>query len=366
MKKEPKLVYAQGLDSLLRHANHWDDLLERSSSHHVFLSSGWLSAAATSYTSMRDLVWIGAWRSGMLLGALALCVQGQSARFLGDGPSDYLDFVFEKSLSESERTSLTSRMLALLVRHRPEVHTLHFRRVPSAQNTPARLMNLGKWRTTVLLEMPAPTMDMVAAPRALKKKSLRRHENRLRRQGDLSFFSSRASEEVSGRLDAFFDQHVRRWKDTPSPSLFLSFEERAFYRQVARNLSASGHLRYLEVLLDGKPVAAHFGMSFGGRFTWYKPSFDPLWSKYSPGEVLLKRLIEEAQAEGAQEFDFTIGDERFKSRFETRRRAVVDLHVTRSRWEWAKARGAREARLLGKEMLSPRAREWVKQALRRV
>ena len=32
----------------------------------------------------------------------------------------------------------------------------------------------------------------------------------------------------------------------------------------------------------------HFGFEYGGRFIWYKPTFDMQYEKHSPGEVLIR------------------------------------------------------------------------------
>ena len=61
------------------------------------------------------------------------------------------------------------------------------------------------------------------------------------------------------------------------------------------------------------------------RSFWYKPSFDPAFARRSPGEVLLRALIEQAHVEGATYFDFGLGDEAFKARFATERRPLLTV-----------------------------------------
>jgi hypothetical protein len=48
---------------------------------------------------------------------------------------------------------------------------------------------------------------------------------------------------------------------------------------------------------------------------WYKPAFDIDFRQHSPGEVLIQSLIRYARDHELEEFDFTRGDEAFKSRF---------------------------------------------------
>ena len=173
-------------------------------------------------------------------------------------------------------------------------------------------------------------MDMIAADQALRKKSLNRHERGLERRGKLTAETYTTADEIRPALDSFFEQHVQRWTDTESPSLFLDGTNRDFYRRVVEYLDQTNILRFTRVALDGKMVAAHFGFYYADRYTWYKPTFDPSLKKLSPGEVLIKKLIERAKIDEAREFDFTIGNEKFKHRFATNIRNVVTVHVTDS------------------------------------
>lgn len=184
-------------------------------------------------------------------------------------------------------------------------------------------------------------MHMSAADAASRKKSLKRHTNKLARQGALRFVTLTRPAEVDARLHTFFEQHVAEW-GTGTPSIFCDPANREFYHALVARLAPTGAVRLLEVVLDGAVIAAHFGFVYGGRFTWYKPTYEPAYSRFSPGEVLLKRLIEEATHEPVVEFDFTVGDEAFKLRFATSIRTVVDLRVDRSA-----GGAARYARFLG-------------------
>jgi CelD/BcsL family acetyltransferase involved in cellulose biosynthesis len=80
-------------------------------------------------------------------------------------------------------------------------------------------------------------------------------------------------------------------------------------------MSGQGWLRFDVLLLDGRPLAFHFGFEYRNRFFWYKPTFDTAWAGYSPGEVMLKFLLQDAIDRELSEFDFTVGDEPYKYRF---------------------------------------------------
>jgi CelD/BcsL family acetyltransferase involved in cellulose biosynthesis len=95
----------------------------------------------------------------------------------------------------------------------------------------------------------------------------------------------------------------------------------------------------------------------------YKPSYEPEFAKSSPGQVLLKHLFEVARDEKADEFDFTVGNETYKSRFATKRRDVIDVHLTDSRMRALARRLRVRARETGERLIGT---ERVNAALRRL
>lgn len=321
----------RSLGPLFEQNGRWDQLLAVAKANTVFLTSGWLRAWNETYGRGANLVVPQIWRNGDLIAAAALHESNGVIRFAGTGPSDYLDLVIASSLNEQA----ASRAAAALVSSAKDA-CARFRcflldRMPIengsfsalAEHTPAcHATRLG----TVL----APSMDMWAAEENLQKKSLRRHERALQKQGNVVTETFTRAHDILPRLEAFFDQHARRWQKTPYPSLFRNEVARAFYRTLTAYLDPAGVLRFTEIRLNGQLAAAHFGFFHGGRFIWYKPSFEPALARHSPGEVLIKHLIERARAEGAAELDFTIGEEAFKYRFATKTREIVTLHITDS------------------------------------
>lgn len=164
----------------------------------------------------------------------------------------------------------------------------------------------------------------------LNKKSLKRHTNWFKAQGDLTFRHLDTQEEMLGRLDLFFEQHIGRRSITQAPSQFKFENQRQFYRSLVKQMAPQGWLRFFEVSLDGKPIAFHIGFEFAKKYYWYKPTFDVKYSKKSPGEVLLKGLMQYAVDRKLSEFDFTVGNESFKYRFSNRIRRLHQLRAFRS------------------------------------
>lgn len=169
--------------------------------------------------------------------------------------------------------------------------------------------------------MPAPVMDLAGQPdRALAaagKKSLRRGEKALRREGTLEVRQFTDGAEILHQLDEFFDQHVSRWAGTSSPSPYRDPGERARVLELTLALAATGWLRFTRLEWNGRAIAYDYGTCFGGRYSTRASTFSVDLARYSPGQILLRHLVLAAIEEGARTFDFGLGDQPYKLRLAT-------------------------------------------------
>ena len=168
-------------------------------------------------------------------------------------------------------------------------------------------------------QIPAPALRVAGnesgVVAATRKQSLRRHERYFTQSGTLTVTHFTDGAEIHPQLEEFFAQHVERRRATPHPSLFEEPRAREFYRRMTQLAADTGWLRFTRVEWDSKPVAFHYGSCYRGRYLYGIPSFDIGLARRSPGEVLLRHLLLDALEEGADVFDFGIGDEQYKYRF---------------------------------------------------
>ncbi len=322
-------------------ATDWDALLAHSDANIVFLTSGWLRAWHETLGRGATVLFGHVRCDGQLIGAAAFQMSRGVIEFAGKGPSDYADFIIHESVGEPLRAAIIARLLQLARQETPGFRYFKLGRLQPESKTPhAITAHVYGFHGTAIGHVDAPFMDMRHVDDRLRKKSLRRHERGLERRGIVTVETLVAPDDVLPQLDQFFfDQHVARWKSADVASLFTQSVNRDFYRAATRRLGATGQIRFMVIRLDGAPIAAHFGFLQAGRFIWYKPCFDPALAKLSPGEVLIKKLLERAHEERAIEFDFTIGSEPFKYRFSSGVREVFYLHVTDSQFTAIARRG---------------------------
>jgi CelD/BcsL family acetyltransferase involved in cellulose biosynthesis len=264
-------------------------------------------------------------------------------RFIGcsNNASDYLDFVIDPETPEA-----LSKILGELCERLGSVDRIYLSHFPSHLETFRETVAFFQGCGAQLIvqddqEAPCRRMgDTSADRRVANKSSLRRRCNYFKKAGDLRFYRCGSESEILGYMETFFHQHISRRAVTEAPSQFLDQSERAFYCDLVCKLFNRGWMRSDVVLFNGEPIAFHYGFEYRNRFYWYKPSFDIRYADRSPGQVLIKYLLEDTIERGLHEFDFTVGSEDFKHRFanDVRRnmrvtvvRSSVDYWLSRSR-----------------------------------
>ncbi len=353
--KDLATIVGTEFDAVLDLGGEWDGLLAASNVDSIFLSSAWLRAWRETLGADRQLLIAQIRQRGELIAAAAFqCLDGV-VEFAGRGSSDYCGIVVPTRVDAATSKYLTWELLravaeravgfvcfrlsGLVIEDSNQVDALHDSEKGFFVNEIDRIM--------------APYRVLSAADRTPSKKA-RQRERALRKSGPLVLETFRNADDILPQLDEFFEQHVRRWSNQETRSLFEDPQKRDFYRSVTRYLSASGTVRFTTARLDSRMIASHFGFRYRDRYLYYKPAFEPDFARLSPGIVLVEHLLRIAADENAGQFDFLIGDEQYKHRFATATRTVVQLHVTKSMWAAALRRGkavARKVRDAGRRAL---------------
>jgi CelD/BcsL family acetyltransferase involved in cellulose biosynthesis len=318
----------------------WNQLLLQNSVNEIFLTyewfHSWCQAFQSGYTSLILLGWIGE----ELVGIAPLLIKKvrnrriryRSLRFLAQG--DYADFIVKL---EAQKTFLR-KIFEYLWQIREEWDVLELYNIPEYSRALQDIKDIPselKLDLNIQKNIACPTMmvdkDLEFAQSCLKKKSMIRHYKYFKRDGDLSFQKIVDRSEIKKQLEPFFRQHIERRELAEGESLFLHPEVQDFYHRLVENLP-SDWLDFSEVIFNGETIAYHFGFLYNQKYVWYKPAFNVQYAKRSPGEVLLRFLIENALEKRVKEFDFTIGDEPFKQRFSNLVRYNYKIELISNKW----------------------------------
>ncbi|MGA6826494.1 GNAT family N-acetyltransferase [Nitrospira sp. NS4] len=327
--------FCSTIDALGLDQKAWNDLAAGSATNSIFQTYQWVSSWEKVFGDQYEPWFISAGEPAGVVGVAPLMVkQGfrgeRRVMFLGDGKADYCDF-----LTTGDRGRVLEAMCNALFAARDRWDVIELNNIPAGSSTVELVQEVSLragYRTLQRTLYQSPTLLISGhedeALRVFNKPGLRRRQNYFERNGRLTI-THLTGAAVLPHLDGLFDQHVMRWADSGTPSLFLKDSNRTFYRELARAMADKGWVLLSVVEFDDRPLAMHFGFDYNGRVLWYKPSFDRAHAKHSPGLVLLRYLIGYALDHKREEFDFTIGDEPFKSRFSNHVRKTVSLEIFR-------------------------------------
>lgn len=163
------------------------------------------------------------------------------------------------------------------------------------------------------------------------RKKLRSKERALAQLGTVSFLEARSDAEIDLVLDAFFRQKQERFRELGIRDPFLDDDVRAFVHRAARP-SAAGSLPAIALFaltLDGSPLAVFGGAIDADQLAGMFISFDGgnEASKFSPGDILVSRIIRTCCERGLSGFDLGVGEARYKRTFCDREIELADVIV---------------------------------------
>lgn len=330
----------------------------------VFQTYEWNQAWWQSFGAGHELLLLGAFEDSSLVGIAPFMITHQkfpvprkTIRFIGsmNYASDYCSFI-----TRPDRGDVLNAFGTWLDSHPELWNELDFFNMvegsPELAIFQSRFNRNNRSRFDLRYLCDAPTR-FLGNPEEDKdlvnRKSLKRHFNWFKNQGELSFGHLEQKKEILGQLDQFFEQHIGRRSVTEDASQFLDPRQKVFYQSLVETMAPQGWLKFFAVHLNGVPIAYHIGFEFSGKFYWYKPTFDIQYIKKSPGEVLLKTLFEYAIDRKLAEFDFTVGNEAFKYRFSNHVRKLYRFRAFRTWAHYALFKTQIQSRALVRRVLKP-------------
>lgn len=304
----------------------WSDLLRCCPDSTVFQSQAWISAwTRCCLPASARILLFAAYRGDRLVGLAPLWLgrdpdqleESFRVRFLGVHHSDYSVFP-----AEGGSPDIVNALLDAVDAQSPPGSSIDLAEIPQFSTLGVCLAQRAAHRSGRIFRTSRTACPRLrvcgnesGVRRILRKKSVRRNANLLARLGQVRARHLSRYTEIQPYLELFFDQHVRRWADTPYPSLFTRTHNRHFYCDFVSGLCATGDIVFTVLDVGDRIVAQHVGLRSAGDLLWYKPTFDISLRRCSPGEVMLRSLVEFAQEQSLNAIDFTRGAEPFKARF---------------------------------------------------
>lgn len=150
---------------------------------------------------------------------------------------------------------------------------------------------------------------------------------RLSELGAVTFVTPQRRDDIEQTMTVLFEQKSRSLKRMGAPDIFARPGWREFYAAVATN-PRTRHLVHVSRLDAGTIYTAiNLGLTFRDSYYHVLVSHDDGdAARFGPGVAHLRELMRYAIERGLRRFDFTIGDERYKSEWADHKLSLYD-HV---------------------------------------
>ena len=170
--------------------------------------------------------------------------------------------------------------------------------------------------------------ELLASKSQKFRKNLKAARRKLEAEGKLAYESVRGDpERLQGLLLEYAALEQRSWKAKAGIGASQSVEHCRFYLQLAAEFGATGDFIFRCLRIDGRMVAATFGILHRRRYYSLHIVNDAAFSKHSAGTYLEALELEECFGAGLDEYDFLGGFLTNKSRWATQMRETVAVHL---------------------------------------
>ncbi len=310
---------ARGESAFLDSAQTWRDLFAGSPEATPFQSWEWMSAWWRNRGQGEPLLLI-ACEGETPIAGMALVTSRylglplRRLKWMGDPDSDYQSFV-----GVHRRDECVAAFVAELRKHRD----WDFCEFNSMRPDVTRALSTALGAPPVASEgcmtltLPQDRAGLEELFGRHNRKGILQRVRMLRSErGACAFSTVQSRDEVQPAIDDLFRLHVKRRKTLGSGgSDFADDSALSFHQDLAAAFLERGWLRLHRLHVGDQCIAAAYCFHFGEATYFYQSGFDPDFSRYSPGMLLINYAIGAAVDDGAREFDFMRGEEDYKARW---------------------------------------------------
>lgn len=329
-------------DQFMELREQWNDVLRKSKDNEVFLTWEWLSTWWKHYGKEKELMILLA-EDGEKIVAIAPLVYSiyklfglglRKMEFLGTQHTDYRNFILTEKKMES---------LKLFLKYLSKLNwdCLEFRNIPETAESFAALryilgtshMQDERVSSTCFYIPLCTTWDVFSKELSGNmRRNLRRRMKRLEQNYKVAFKRQDDIDSVQQGVETFIHLHQKRWN---SKGFRGSFGEepkfRDFLLDVSKCFAEKNWVNLSFLTADDKPISAALCFEYNRTLYYYHPGYDPEYSNFGVGNLLIMRLIQDSIQKGLAKFDFLAGAESYKSDWTPLSRNNLEVRYVRNR-----------------------------------
>ncbi|HEY2381695.1 MAG TPA: GNAT family N-acetyltransferase [Terriglobia bacterium] len=315
----------RGLDRFNALAPEWDRLVERCGADRVFLSHNWFRTWWESFGQGNELHVMMVRARGELAAVAPLMktratiygLKLNAIQAIYNPHTPRYDFIAAGDPDPRLYRAIWNELAAS-----GEPDAVILTHIPKNSPTICRMEALGReagWLTGQWAAPPSPFIPLAEGYGAFFEQlkngaqyNLSKRYARLRRKGPVEVEIIRSPAEVDQALADGFRIEAAAWKGVEGTAITSDPTVAEFYTRLARREAKLGRLRLAFLRFCGKRIAFNYLLRSGTKLYGVKIGYDPEYHMYSPGNMLLNLLLQQACAEGVEQYDFLGGDDEWK------------------------------------------------------
>lgn len=228
---------------------------------------------------------------------------------MGGGISDYLDILISPQLQQEVLEKLWDRVNEEGIWSSASLSDL------------SHLSPLLRWQpsnSSAVVHDVCPLLQLPSSPDGLRSvvpgeqlRNLRNARARLDRAGGGTVETCNPAT-LEGNLEAIFRLHDARWSQTGQHGVLCDARVQDFHRKAAARLLCAGMLGLYSLRHQGRIIATLYALYAREKVYCYLQGFDPEFSFFSPGTLILGAALEDAIRLKKSSADFLRGAESYK------------------------------------------------------
>lgn len=314
----------------------WNDLLRHNATNEIFLTYEWQHTWWQAYHPGELWVVVGRDEAGQLVGIAPwfMDLPERVIRPIGCVEvTDYLDVL----VLPDQREAFCAGVVNCLAEHAVSFSRVNLCNQPGPSPTLEVLPRLLAERGFAVSIRQQEVCPVITLPETFEKyleslEKKQRHEARrkLRRAGEgddkVEWYVVGQGHDLQAEIERFID--LMAASHSEKAEFLADPQNTAFFRAIMPRVAACGWLQMAFLTVNGEPAAAYVNFDYDNRILVYNSGLMPAkFAAFSPGIVLLLRLVEHAIERGRSAFDFLRGNEEYKYRMGGRDKPVMEIQA---------------------------------------
>ena len=292
----------------------WQELLNNSSSNHIFFTAQWLRAWWQVFGNGYELVLLSVYHDSQLVGIAPLKRKDKTLSFIGSiDVCDYMDFVVRNGREEYVFARLMD-YLEQLEWNTIELDSVLLESVTLKSFIPfirqrGYQVEINQKNVSPQLFLPSSWENYLASLKSKDRHEVRRKLRRLEQGNAFTYITVTEKGLLPRAMERFFKLFQL---SSPEKAHFMTAQKKAFFTTMVSSLAEKGNIRLSFLEVDGVKNSATLCFDYNKDRYLYNSAYDPAYSSLSVSLLLEVFDIQDAIKNGKKRFDFLSGNEPYK------------------------------------------------------